>query len=102
MFVIFLEFSSNKADAKAHMAGHVNWLKAGFDDGVFLASGGLEPGRGGAILAAGGGAAAAKALRARLARDPFVEHEVVRAEIHEISLTKSDSRLDFLRIEAEK
>jgi len=35
MFVVLLKFSGNKAQAGQFMEGHKNWIKRGFDDGVF-------------------------------------------------------------------
>jgi uncharacterized protein YciI len=93
MFVVFLKFSDNKARAGEFMAGHNDWLARGFEDGVFLLSGSLKPGIGGAILADG---LSREALEAQLAADPFVAETVVRAEIHEISPGRADSRLGFL------
>lgn len=93
MFVVTLKFSSNKRDAGKHMDGHNAWLKQGFDDGVFVLAGSLQPGHGGAILAH---ATTAEALEARLAEDPFVAGEVVTAEIAEITPNRTDDRLAFL------
>lgn len=33
------------------MDGHNQWIKHGFDDGIFLLAGGLQPGLGGGIVA---------------------------------------------------
>ncbi|MEM1198657.1 MAG: YciI family protein [Pseudomonadota bacterium] len=93
MFVILLKFSVNKAEAGAHMDSHNKWLKAGFDDGVFLLAGSIKPGLGGAILAHN---ATAAALEARVNEDPFVAQDVVSAEILEITPAKADQRLEFL------
>ena len=51
MFVILLRFSGNKGQAGKFMAGHQEWIKRGFDDGVFLLVGSLKPNAGGGILA---------------------------------------------------
>ena len=93
MFVILLKFSDNKAEAGAHMDGHNKWLKAGFDDGIFLVAGSIKPGLGGAILAHN---ASAEAIEARVNNDPFVAQDVVSAEILEITAAKADQRLEFL------
>jgi uncharacterized protein YciI len=63
MFVVLLKFSENKGRAGEFMDGHKDWLQRGFDEGVFLLSGSLLPGLGGAILADG---IAPGALRARV------------------------------------
>lgn len=94
MFVIFLGFSANKAQAARFMEGHNAWIKRGFEDGVFLLTGSLQPSSGGGILAHN---TSLPALQARVAEDPFVAENVVSSEIHEITPTRTDERLDFLR-----
>ena len=93
MFVVQLKFSANKAKAGAFMDGHKAWLKRGFDDGVFLLSGNLQPQLGGAIVAHN---VSRDALQSRGADDPFVAEDVVSAEIIEIAPSKADERLTFL------
>ena len=55
MFVVTLKFSKNKGRAREFMEGHNAWIKRGFDDGVFLLVGNLEPKLGGGIVAHDGG-----------------------------------------------
>lgn len=93
MYVVFLTFSANRDQAPAHMEGHKAWLAEGFEAGVFLLAGSLQPGRGGAILAAGCSRAE---LEARMAADPFVQHDVAQPEIHEISASRVQDHLSFL------
>lgn len=93
MYIVLLRFSSNKPQASQFMDGHKAWLQRGFDDGVFLASGNLQPQAGGAIVAHGEPLAA---LQQRVDADPFVMHGVVQAEILEITPSKADERLAFL------
>lgn len=94
MFVVLLRFSGNRAAAGALMEGHKAWIKRGFEDGVFLIVGSLQPDQGGGILAHNTSRAD---LRARVDDDPFVAEDVVRAEILEITPSRTDTRLDFLR-----
>lgn len=94
MFVVFLTFSANKAQAPQFMAGHNAWLRQGFDDDVFVLAGSLQPGRGGAIIAH---KTSFEALEGRLSRDPFVAEDVVSAEIFDIAPAMADPRLEFLR-----
>ena len=47
MFVILLRFSANKGEAGKFIVGHQQWIKRGFDDGVFLLVGSLKPNAGG-------------------------------------------------------
>lgn len=93
MFIVFLKFSENKSAAGQHMDGHNAWLKRGFDDGVFLLAGSLQPNLGGGILAHGPSMAD---LEQRVKADPFVAEGVVSAEIHELTPAKADDRLGFL------
>ena len=93
MFIILLKFSDNKDQAGQHMDGHNQWLKRGFDDGVFLLAGSLQPGLGGGIVAHNTTQAE---LENRVNEDPFVEENVVTIEILEISPAKIDERLNFL------
>ncbi len=75
------------------MEGHNEWIKRGFDDGVFLLVGSLQPGLGGGIVAYNTSLAD---LEIRVSGDPFVAENVVSAEILEITPSKSDERLQFL------
>jgi len=94
MFIILLKFSKNKAQAGQFMDGHKAWIKQGFADGVFLLAGSLQPGMGGAVIAHN---CERGELEARVAEDPFVEQNVVTAEILEITPSMTDERLDFLK-----
>ena len=93
MFVVLLRFSGNKARAGEFMEGHKEWLKRGFDDGVFLLAGSMRPNLGGAVVAHG---TSLSDLESRLNADPFVAERVVAAEILEITPSKADARLRFL------
>jgi len=93
MFIVLLRFSGNKARAGDFMDGHRAWLQRGFDDGVFLLAGTLQPGIGGAILADGG---TLEEMEARVGEDPFVAENVVTAEILDMTASKADDRLAFL------
>ena len=93
MFIVLLKFSDNKANAGQFMEGHREWLKRGFDDGVFLLAGSLQPDLGGGIVAHN---ASLPDLQGRVDTDPFVVEGVVKAEILEITPAKADTRLNFL------
>lgn len=93
MFVILLKFAENREKATDYMDGHKAWIKRGFDDGVFLMVGSLQPGLGGAVLAHNTDRAA---LEKRLDEDPFVIETVVTAEILDIAPARADDRLSFL------
>lgn len=93
MFVVQLKFSSNKAQAGQFMDGHNDWIKRGFDEGVFLLAGGLQPKLGGGVLAHN---ISLSDLEARVKDDPFVVEDVVSADIIEITPARVDLRLEFL------
>lgn len=93
MFIVFLRFSAARDQAGRLMQAHNDWLRRGFDDGVFLLAGSIQPQAGGAILAHG---ITLAALQERINHDPFVAEDVVRAEVIEVSPSKADERLSFL------
>lgn len=93
MFVVLLKFSENSSQASRFMAAHNDWLKRGFDDGIFLLSGGIQPRLGGAVLAHN---ILLADLQNRVNDDPFVANKIVGAEIIEITPGRTDERLGFL------
>lgn len=93
MFIVLLKFSSNKGQASQFMEGHKEWIKRGFDDGVFLLAGSLQPILGGGIVAHN---SSLSDLQSRVNDDPFVAENVVSAEILEIAPSRTDERLEFL------
>jgi len=94
MFTVLLKFSDNKSQAGQFMDGHNEWLKRGFDDGVFVLAGSLQPSLGGGILAHN---TSLGDLQRRVNDDPFVARNVVAAEILEITPARTDERLAFLQ-----
>lgn len=93
MFIVLLKFSDNKNQAGQFMDGHNEWLKRGFDDGVFLMAGSLQPNQGGSVVAYN---TSLQELQDRVNNDPFVAENIVSAEILEITPAKADERLQFL------
>ena len=93
MFIVLLKFSSNKGQASQYMEGHKEWISRGFDDGVFLLVGSLQPNLGGGVMAHN---TSLPDLQSRVNNDPFVAENVVSAEIFEITPAKADERLKFL------
>ena len=93
MFMVLLEFSENKARAGEFMEAHKAWIKQGFDDGVFLLAGSLQPEAGGAIVAHNIFVAD---LQGRIGDDPFVAERVVSAKIIEFTPSRANERLKFL------
>ena len=93
MFIVLLRFSSNKGQGSQLMEGHKEWIKRGFDDGVFLLVGNLQPNLGGGIVAHN---TSLPDLQSRVNDDPFVVENVVTAELLEIAPSRTDERLKFL------
>ena len=93
MFVVLLKFADNKGQAGQFVEGHNEWIKRGFDDGVFLMVGSLQPNLGGGIVAHN---LSPSELQSRVNDDPFVVENVVSAEIIEITPSRTDERLEFL------
>ena len=93
MFIVLLKFYHNKSQASQFMAGHNEWIKRGFDDGVFLLAGSLQSNLGGGIIAHHTSLAE---LQNRVNEDPFVTENIVSADILEFSPAKADARLKFL------
>jgi uncharacterized protein YciI len=93
MFVILLKFSDNKGQTSEFMEGHNEWIRRGFDDGVFLLAGSLQSGLGGAVVAHD---TTLEDLQARVNDEPFVARNVVSADILEITPAIADQRLQFL------
>ena len=93
MFIVLLRFSGDKSQAGQLMQGHNEWIKRGFDDGVFLLVGSLRPNLGGGIVAHN---TSLSDLQSRVNDDPFVAENVVSAEVLEVTPSKIDERLNFL------
>jgi len=93
MFIVLLRFSGNKGQASQFMAGHKEWINRGFDDGVFLLVGNLQPNLGGGIVAHN---TSLSDLQSRVNEDPFVAENIVSAEILEIAPSRADERLGLL------
>lgn len=93
MFIVLLRFSTNKSRAGELMQGHNAWIKRGFDDGVFLLTGSLQPNMGGGVVAHNTSLAE---LQERVNSDPFVAENVVAAEILEITPSRASDQLSFL------
>lgn len=94
MFVVLLKFGEKKDQMPQYLEDHKSWLQQGFDDGVFCLAGSLEPGMGGGIVANSDNR---DEIIKRVEEDPFVEAGVVMADIIEISVSKTDERLAFLK-----
>jgi uncharacterized protein YciI len=94
MFVVLLRFSGDKSRAGQFLEGHKEWIRRGFEDGVFLVAGSLQPNLGGGIVAHN---TSLPDLRRRVNDDPFVAEAIVSAEIVELTPSRTDERLAFLQ-----
>jgi uncharacterized protein YciI len=74
MFIVLLGFSKNKDQAGKFMDGYKAWITRGFDDGVFLLSGSIQPSSGGAVLVHN---TSYFDLDSRVYGDPFVAENIV-------------------------
>ncbi len=93
MFVIFLTFAGNRAEAGRHMDAHKAWIRDGIEDGVFHLVGSLSAGTGGAILAHG---ESREEIEKRVLRDPFVSEGVVEAQIHEFVPSLASAQMQHM------
>ncbi len=93
MFIISLTYKKSTEEADKHMAAHMDWLKAAYSDGTFLASGRKVPRTGGVILARGERAA----IEALCAEDPFVIHDIADIEITEVNFTTAAKGFEGLK-----
>lgn len=93
MYIVMLKFAENKSAAPEFMDAHNAWIAQGFADGVFQCVGSLAAG-GGAVIAHG---EEPSAFDKRVRSDPFVEHGVVSAEIHQVDPKRTASALEFMK-----
>lgn len=78
IYVVVLTYIKPLEEVDSKIPEHVEWLKQGYSDGVFLASGRRIPRNGGVILAK---CDSIEALEVRLSHDPFQKMKIARAEI---------------------
>ena len=94
MFVVTLTYLAELDAIDEAMQRHVAYLKKGYSDGVFLASGRQVPRTGGVILAAG---VEREELERRIQEDPFVSEDLAEAEIVEFAPSQAAEGLERLR-----
>lgn len=91
LFVIDITYVKPLEEVEQRLAGHLDVLARGYDEGMFLLSGRKNPRTGGVILAR---AETREQVEALLAADPF--HEVARIDVIEFNATKAASELAHL------
>lgn len=94
VFVIKLTYVKPVDEVDRFLSDHKAWVKKGFDEGVFLLSGGLRPRTGGLLLALGNDRGA---IETRVSQDPFIVNSVASACIMEVMPSSLDERLGFVR-----
>jgi uncharacterized protein YciI len=93
MFIISLTYTKPTEEADKHMAAHMDWLKAAYADGTFIASGRKVPRTGGVILARGERAE----IEALCAKDPFAIHGIADIDITEVNFTSAADGFEGLK-----
>lgn len=93
MFILSLTYVKPTEEADRFMAPHMDWVNAGYDSGMFLASGRKNPRTGGVILAR----CARAEIEAYVAADPFTLEGVAFYEITEVAVTRTAAGLEGLK-----
>jgi uncharacterized protein YciI len=93
MLILSLNYIAPMEKVDEVIAAHMTWLKKGYDDGYFIASGRKVPRTGGLILSRGDRAA----VEAFCATDPFVLHGVTEYDITEVAFTNVMPGAEFLK-----
>lgn len=84
MYVVSLTYKVPEDIVEFHLAGHVEWLKNAFDEGVFVAAGRKVPRTGGLLLSR----ADRQTLDGSLAKDPFYVNGVADFEVMEFAANR--------------
>jgi uncharacterized protein YciI len=78
IFVAVLTYTRPLEEIDAQLPAHIEWLKQGYFDGIFLASGRRVPRTGGVIIARGDDR---ETIEARFREDPFHRFGLAEVEI---------------------
>ncbi len=95
MFILSLTYTADLSEVDRHIEPHMDWVKDGYDRGIFLASGRKNPRTGGVILAHG----TRSEIDAIVAADPFTIHRVADYEVTEVMVTRTAEGLEGLKEE---
>ncbi|MFD2058227.1 YciI family protein [Mesorhizobium calcicola] len=93
MFVVSLNYKVPLTEIDRLAAAHVEWLKACYADGIFVASGPKKPRTGGIIIAQ----CPREVLEARLAADPFAKAGAADYDVTEFTARMTTASLDDFR-----
>ncbi|TGC64042.1 hypothetical protein C9F04_05040 [Salmonella enterica subsp. enterica serovar Wilhelmsburg] len=78
IYVVVLTYIKPLEEVDSQIPAHIEWLKQGYSDGIFLASGRRIPRNGGVILAK---CDSSESLKKFLSQDPFQKLNIAKAEI---------------------
>lgn len=93
MLILSLTYIAPMDKVDALIEPHMAWVKKGYDDGLFIASGRKVPRTGGVILSRG----ECEAMEAFCATDPFVAHGVATYDITEAAFTTAVPGAEILK-----
>jgi uncharacterized protein YciI len=93
MLILSLTYIAPMDKVDALIEPHMAWVKKGYDDGLFIASGRKVPRTGGVILSRG----ERDAMEAFCATDPFAVHGVATYDITEAAFTTVVSGAEILK-----
>ncbi len=93
MFILSLAYVKPTEEADRFMASHMDWVNAGYDRGMFLASGRKNPRTGGVILAKG----ERTQVEAYVAADPFTAEGVAVYDLTEVAVNRTSAGLEALK-----
>ncbi|ECG0110747.1 hypothetical protein DDQ45_25775 [Salmonella enterica] len=91
IYVVVLTNVKPPEEVDSQIPEHVEWLKKGYSDGVFLASGRRVPRNGGVIIAK---CDSAESLEERLRQDPFQKLNIAKAEMIPFEATMKAEHLE--------
>ena len=94
MFILTLTYIAPLEEIDRHVPAHMDWIKAGYASGTFLASGRKVPRTGGFILAKGDRAD----IEALVATDPFMVAGVTTYDIIEVAVAFTAPGLEQLKV----
>ncbi|MER8570500.1 YciI family protein [Mesorhizobium sp. M1338] len=93
MFVVSLNYKVPLTEIDRLQAAHVEWLKACYADGIFVASGPKKPRTGGVIIAR----CPREVLDVRLAADPFAKAGAADYDVTEFLARMTATSLDHFK-----
>ncbi|TPG64772.1 YciI family protein [Ewingella americana] len=93
LYIAVLSYVKPLSEVDALLPAHVEWLRKGYDDGIFILSGRRNPRTGGVILARG---SSIEEIQARMKEDPLQHQGLATLEITPFEPTMSAEDLQHL------